>query len=571
MLSMHSRKDPQSGARVIETDLKGKQLLSSPQLNKGTAFTEEERHALDLLGKLPVHIETLDDQVERAYQQYQSFQTNLSKNVFLNALHDNNQVLFYRLVQAHLCEMLPTIYTPIVGTAVKKFSHEFRRTRGLYISYQDIDRIEEILDNRTNPDIDIIVVTDGEGVLGIGDQGIGGMDIPIAKLMVYTLCAGIDHLRTLPICLDVGTNNESLLNDPMYLGLRQKRITGDAYHAFIDRFIQAVKKKFPWVFLHWEDFGRENASHNLHTYQNALCSFNDDIQGTGVITLAAILSAVKANQSTLLDQRIVVFGAGSAGTGITNHICEAMVQAGMSVEDARKHFWLIDRQGLLTTELTDLTQDQSQYARDPSECQDWPKDANGQLSLAEVIDHVRPTILLGCSAVTGAFNEQIVKTMQSHTPRPIICPLSNPTERAEATPADLIKWTQGQAMVATGSPFDPVPAENREITIAQCNNALAFPGIGLGVLATRASAVSQGMLWAASQAIAAQAPINEDPHGPLLPAINDANTLAIQVAKAVASTAREEQLDTINQDKDLDEVIQSLVWRPEYPLIQPKK
>lgn len=570
MLSMDSQRDPQTGTRVIHTDLRGKELLSSSQLNKGTAFTDEERHALHLLGKLPVRIETLEDQVERVYEQYQSFQTNLSKNVFLNALHDNNQVLFYRLVQTHLCEMLPTIYTPIVGTAVKKFSHEFRRTRGLYISYTDMDHMEEMLDNRTNPNIDIIVVTDGEGVLGIGDQGIGGMDIPIAKLMVYTLCAGIDHLRTLPICLDVGTNNEELLNDPMYLGLRQKRITGDQYHAFIERFIKAVKKKFTWVFLHWEDFGRENASHNLRTYQQALCSFNDDIQGTGVITLAAILSAVKANGSTLADQRIVVFGAGSAGTGITNHIREAMVQAGMSDEEAKKKFWLIDRQGLLTTESEGLTQDQSHYARDPNECQDWSKAPNGEMDLATVIKRVQPTILLGCSAVTGAFSQSIVKCMQANTQRPIICPLSNPTERAEATPTDLIEWTQGQALVATGSPFDPVAFDNREITIAQCNNALAFPGIGLGVLATQAKSVSQGMLWAASQTIAEQAPINHDPEGPLLPQIKDANALAIQVAVAVAEAARREKLDTVNQDKDLHTVIQSLVWRPEYPSIKPK-
>ena len=569
MLTLHTAFDKKTGESILYTDLQGKNLLNSPQLNKGTAFGKEERHALNLLGKLPTYIESLDEQIKRAYQQYQSFTSNLKKNTYLNALHDSNQVLFYALVKQHLSEMIPTIYTPIVGTAVKQFSHEFRRSRGLYIANTNIDHIDDVLANRTNPEIDIIVVTDGEGVLGIGDQGVGGMDIPIAKLMVYSLCGGINHLRTLPICLDVGTDNQSLLDDPMYLGLRHQRIRGEAYQEFIERFIKAVKKAFPWVFLHWEDFGRSTARVNLDAYREQLCSFNDDIQGTGVITVAALQAAVTFNKSTLPAQQVVIFGAGSAGTGIADQIRDAMVHCGISKEEAIKRFWLIDRQGLLQSNTSLLTPAQQVYAKDPDECKDWPKDSNGLIDLATTIEQTQASVLLGTSAVSGAFSEDIVKKMYQHHKHPIIFPLSNPTERAEACPADLLAWTEGNALIATGSPFEAVDFQQKKINIAQCNNALAFPGIGLAVVATHAKKVSDKMLWTASQSIAEQAPILKDPHAALLPDIESAEALALAVAKAVVQSIRDDRLDTINKKLNIDTCIEQQLWQPVYPNIKP--
>jgi malate dehydrogenase (oxaloacetate-decarboxylating) len=569
MLKLRKDIDKETAEETLYTDLKGKMLLNSPQLNKGTAFTLEERHTLNLLGKLPTYVESLDEQITRAYEQYQSFKSNLKKNTYLSALHDSNQVLFYALVKRHLKEMIPTIYTPIVGTAVKQFSHEFRRSRGLYIANTNIDYIDEVLANRTNPEIDIIVVTDGEGVLGIGDQGIGGMDIPIAKLMVYSLCGDVDHLRTLPICLDVGTDNQALLDDPLYLGLKHQRIRGKAYQTFIDRFVQAVKKAFPWVFLHWEDFGRDTARLNLDTYRDQLCSFNDDIQGTGVITVAALQAAVIFNKSTLAEQQVVIFGAGSAGTGIADQICAAMVHSGISQEEAIKRFWLIDRQGLLQTNTSMLTPAQEVYAKDPELCKDWPKDSNGLIDLATTIAQTQASVLLGTSAVTGAFKESIVKSMYQHHKNPIIFPLSNPTERAEATPFDLLTWTEGNALIATGSPFDAVLYQQQKIKIAQCNNALAFPGIGIAMVGTHAKRLTDKMLWTASQSIAEHAPILKDPRAALLPDIEDAEALARNVAKAMIQTIRDDKMDTINQDLDIDTCVQQQLWQPIYPNIKP--
>ncbi|MBX9706028.1 MAG: NAD-dependent malic enzyme, partial [Gammaproteobacteria bacterium] len=486
MLDFTVNKDSKTGTETITTSLAGKPLLSTPQLNKGTAFTYEERHAFNLLGKLPARIETLEEQVQRCYKQYSSYVTPLKRNVFLNELHDTNHVLFYRLLQQHLAEMLPTIYTPIVGTAVKEFSAEFRRPRGLYLSYQERDAMDEILDNRSNPEIDLIVVTDGEGVLGIGDQGIGGMDIPIAKLMVYTLCGGIDPTRTLPILLDVGTNNEALLNDPLYLGWRHPRLEGQEYDDFIEKFVRSVNKKFPKVFLHWEDFGRNNARRNLERYQNTLCTFNDDMQGTGVVTLAALLAAVKVNHQSLKDQRIVVFGGGTAGTGISDQIVDALMREGLTKEEARAKFWMIDRAGLLTQDMKDLTPFQYVYARDAAELADWTLAHGSVVTLADVVHHIKPTVLIGCSAVAGAFNEAIIKEMASYQDKPIILALSNPTERAEAQPVDIYQWTDGRALLATGSPFDDVTFHGVQVRIAQCNNAFVFPGLGLGLIAVQA-------------------------------------------------------------------------------------
>lgn len=549
-----------SGQEWIETSISGKPLLTIPQLNKGTAFPLEERHKFELLGKLPPQVESLEEQANRAYQQYLAYSTKLQKHIYLNNLHDKNQVLFYKLVSDHLCEMMPLIYTPIVGVAVKEFSREYRQPRGLYIAYPYQNYIDEILNNRTNPDIDLIVITDGEGVLGIGDQGVGGMDIPIAKLMVYTLCSGINPIRTLPIQLDVGTDNQKLLNDPFYLGWRHARIRGQEYYDFIERFINAVKRKFPRVFLHWEDFGRDNARHNLDTYRNVLCSFNDDIQGTGAVTLAALLAAVNVTQTALTEQRIVIMGAGTAGTGIADQICAAIERQGLSKEAARARFWLVDKQGLLTDDMPNLTPAQKPYARRADEI----KTAGNFLGLETMVTQVKPTILIGCSAQASAFTQSIVKHMAQQVTQPIIFPLSNPTEYAEANPCDLLNWTDGKALIATGSPFDDVEFKGRTIKIAQCNNALVFPGIGLGIIACKAKFLSDNMLWAACQALSTLAPALKDKNAPLLPGIENARDIARHIAIAVAKQAIAEGSAHIGSHTTIEELIEDTMWHPHY-------
>ena len=559
MLPFKYTHDAKTGEKQLLTSFRGKALLTTPQLNKSTAFDERERRELGLLGKLPLHIENLDQQVERAYQQCKSYKTNLKKNIYLNNLHDKNQMIFYKLVSDHIDELMPVIYTPIVGTAVKQFSQEFRQPRGIYIAYPEREHIEEILDNRSNPEIDIIVVSDGEGVLGIGDQGIGGMDIPVAKLMVYSLCGGIDPNCSLPIFLDVGTNNQALLDDPMYLGWRHKRIKEKAYDKFIDQFVAIVEKKFPNVFLHWEDLGRANARRTLDRFQHKICTFNDDIQGTGAVTLAALLSAVKVTQSSLIEQRIVVFGAGTAGTGITDQICAAMQLQGLSAEQARQRFWLIDRQGLLCDNTTDLTSAQKPYARQHEE---WP-DQNA-ISLFDTIANVKPTVLIGCLAVSGAFTKEIIQEMVSHVERPIILPLSNPTERSEAHPLELLEWTKGKALIATGSPFGTINYQGKKYTIPQCNNALVFPGIGLGVISIHAKYVTDTMLWQACNALAGSAPIHQDASAPLLPDIEQAPAISKQIAYAVAKQAITEGLARQHGDDDLEKVIAQQFWQAEY-------
>lgn len=563
MLDFKLIKDPKTQEEWIETSLSGKLLLNIPQLNKGTAFSEEERHQFGLLGKLPAQVESLDEQVKRTYLQHKAYRSPLQQNIYLNNLHDKNQVLFYKLVSEHLAEMLPIIYTPTVGKAVKEYSRQFRQARGLYIAYKYRNRIAEILDNRSHPEIDLIVVTDGEGILGIGDQGIGGMDIPISKLMVYTLCAGLNPLRTLPIMLDVGTNNEDLLQDPLYLGLRHPRITGKEYDEFIADFVTIVKRKFPKVFLHWEDFGRGNARRNLELYRDKICSFNDDIQGTAAVTLAALLAAVKATDTTLKDQRIIIFGAGSAGTGIADRICDGMQREGLSKKEAYAKFWLIDQTGLLFKDLKNLTPAQEPYARDRAEAKQWETNANNIVDLQETIHQIKPTILIGCSAQSGAFNQKIISEMFRHCRRPIIFPLSNPTECVEATPEDLITWTNGQAIIATGSPFPEVIYKGKTYSIPQCNNALVFPGIGLGIVAVQAKFLSDSMLWTACQTLMQYAPSMNDKTAPVLPPLPKARMINREIAIALATQA---QIEGLAQTpvKDITTTIDHLIWHPKY-------
>jgi malate dehydrogenase (oxaloacetate-decarboxylating) len=564
MLDFERCKDKTSGEEWIETSITGKPLLTTPQLNKGTAFTLEERHTFGLIGKLPTQVETLEQQVDRAYQQFLSFKGNLNRNIYLNNLMDANQTLFFKLVSEHLPEMLPVIYTPIVGTAVKKFSQEFRQARGIYISYPDRHYMDEVLDNRSQADIDLIVVTDGEGVLGIGDQGIGGMDIPIAKLMVYTLCADIDPTHTLPILLDVGTNNRELLEDPMYLGWRHERLQGKAYDDFIEQFVTTIRRKFPDVFLHWEDFGRDNARRNLERYRHTLCTFNDDMQGTGAVTLAAILAGMKVNQQNFSQQQIVIFGAGTAGTGIADQIYNAMLREGLSKAEAYSRFWLIDRAGLLTTQSENLTNFQRPYAHDVELLKNWTLDQAGSIQLIDVVRNVKPTILIGCSSVSGAFTETVIKEMARHIHHPIILPLSNPTEHAEATPKDLLEWTQGTALIATGSPFEPVLYQGRETPIAQCNNAFVFPGLGLGLIATKAKWLSDDVLWETCRALSEYSPALKDATAPLLPSLQDAQKTAKHIALRVAQQVLKEGASNLPNNTDLSSLISHQQWLPYY-------
>ncbi|MDI9818286.1 MULTISPECIES: NAD-dependent malic enzyme [unclassified Legionella] len=564
MLDFKTIRDEQTGELVMQTSICGKPLLTTPQLNKGTAFTQEERHAFGLLGKLPHRVETLDEQVKRAYLQYSSYKSHLQQNIYLNNLHDKNQVLFYKLISRHLAEMLPTIYTPIVGTAVKRFSHEYRQPRGLYIAHSDINQIEEIISNRSNPEIDLVVVTDGEGVLGIGDQGIGGMDIPVAKLMVYSLCGGIDPTRTLPVFLDVGTNNQELLNDPLYLGCQHQRINSEQYDEFILRFVDAIHKRFPNAFLHWEDFGRSNARRILDKFQDKMCTFNDDIQGTGAVTLSALLAACDVAGRRLEDHRIIVYGAGSAGTGISDQIVDAMLRLGSTAEEAYDRFWLIDRQGLLVNSDMELTDAQKPYARKASEIESWPTHNRQYPSLTDTVRQVKPTILIGCSAQPGAFSQDIIEKMAATCERPIIFPLSNPDEKCEAQPADIMMWSQGKALVATGTAFPAVEYQNRLVEIAQCNNALVFPGIGLGILAVDASRLSKGMIWAAARTLSEHAPCKKDSFLPLLPSLDDAQTVAKHIAVEVARTAINENLAQKNQETNLEKLVQEMFWEPRY-------
>ncbi len=550
------------GEQILETSISGKALLSISQLNKSTAFTDQERIDFGLIGKLPDEVETLEDQIKRCYAQYIGFDKQINRNIYLNNLLNANQVLFYRLVQEHLEEMVPTIYTPIVGEAVREFNRKYMQPRGLYISYQNRDRIEEILNNRSNAHIELIVVSDGEGILGIGDQGICGMAIPVAKLMVYTAFAGVNPMHTLPILLDAGTNNEELLNDPLYLGWRHPRVSGKEYDEFIEKFITAIKKVSKTVFLHWEDFGRNNAQKNLDNYRQRICSFNDDIQGTGVVAVAALLAALRRTKQPAKDQRIVIFGAGTAGMGITQNIEKMLLRFGLNEEMARDCFWLIDKEGLIIEGNT-LTTAQKDYARTQKEVADLGLNLSQPIDLLSVVSTVKPTILVGCSTMKGAFTQAIIEEMAKHVEHPIIFSLSNPTEKAEATPEDLIRWTNNKALIATGSPFEPVVFNQETISISQCNNYLAFPGLGLGVIAVEATSVSDEMLWAASEALS-HFTENKAGNTGLLPTIEDAKQASRLVAIAVAEQAVREGLTAGRHLEEVPDLVNAKMWEPHY-------
>lgn len=552
---------PQSRVADIPS---GMDLLDRPLLNKGTAFTEKERTEFGLEGLLPPHVETLEEQVARAYEAFQKKDNDLERHIYLRALQDTNEVLFYRLLLDHIEEMMPLVYTPTVALACEQFSHIYRRPRGLFISYPLRDSICTLLRNRPNSDVDVIVVTDGERILGIGDQGAGGLGIPIGKLSLYTLIGGIHPERTLPIVLDVGTNNTERLNDPEYLGWRHERISGQQYYDFVDQFVQAVMQELPGTCLQWEDFATSHARPVLQRYRDQLLTFNDDIQGTAAVALGATLGAVKVTGKSLKDQQIVMLGAGSAGIGVADGLREAMKGEGLSEQEARSHFWVIDRDGLLHSGRKDLTSEQKVYAQLESRISGWPRTSNGHIGLADVIGNIEATILIGLSTVAGAFSEVIVREMARKVERPIIFPLSNPTSRSEANAEDLIRWTDGRALVASGSPFAPVNYGGRKIPIAQCNNVYIFPAIGLGVVASGARRVTEPMMLAAARALGANSPALNDPSASLLPPLMEVRRVAAEIAIAVGIEAQKNGVAPKINDNELRQRVLKTQWTPAY-------
>lgn len=541
----------------------GPNLLETPLLNKSSAFTREERLAFNLMGLLPPRYETIEEQVQRCYMQYQSFDSAINKHIYLRAIQDNNETLFYRLLQEHLDEMMPIIYTPTVGDACEQFSDIYRSSRGLFISYEDREHMDDILRNATKRKVKVIVVTDGERILGLGDQGIGGMGIAIGKLSLYTACGGISPAYTLPVCLDVGTNNEKLLADPMYMGSRHKRIDEDEYNAFVDQFMTAVRRRWPDAMIQFEDFAQPNATPLLQKYRHTYCCFNDDIQGTAAVTVGTLLAACRSIGASLKDQNVVFVGAGSAGCGIAEQIIRQMMAEGLTDEQARRQIFMVDRHGLLTEGMSDLRDFQQALAQPLTYIGDWQY-SGPYASLLDVIHCAKPSILIGVSGQAGLFTEQVIRAMHQYTPQPIIFPLSNPSRQIEAHPEKIVEWTEGQAIIATGSPFAPVEYQGQQYPIAQCNNSYIFPGIGLGVIAAKAQLISDEMLMAASNTLAEQSPrvLGKGPH--LLPPINQIAELSKKIAFQVASVAVQQGLALQVSDEQLWQKIDDNFWYPTY-------
>ncbi len=565
--TLYTEETADDGSVTIQIHVRGSEVLDDPQLNRGTAFTQAERNHLGLRGLLPAGVETIEEQLARCYEQFSSHEADIDKWVFLTQLHDTNEVLFYRLVGDHVSEMLPIVYTPTVGTAIERFSHLFRRQRGVYLNIDDIDGIDRALEETGlgADQVDLVVASDGEAILGIGDWGVGGIDISIGKLAVYTAAGGIDPDRVLAVGLDVGTNREELLTDPRYLGLRRARVRGDEYDAFIDAYVESASKRFPKAILHWEDFSGPQARGILARYGESLCTFDDDVQGTASIGLACALAGVRVAGGKLTDQQVVVFGAGAAGVGIADLIALAMQEDGLDEKAAAARIWLLDRPGLLTSDMDGLLDYQAPYAKDPSDVESWRAD-DGTVGLAEVVANLKPTMLVGTSGVAGAFTEPVVRSMHSGCERPIILPMSNPTPLAEQAPQRLIEWTDGAALVATGSPFAPVEHGGRTYRIGQANNALMFPGLGLGTIVSRASLMSPKLFLAAARAIAGLADPS-DPAKGLLPGIERLREVSATVAVDVVAAAKEAGLAQAEVDDPIG-AVRAAMWEPRYPTIK---
>ncbi|WDD99900.1 NAD-dependent malic enzyme [Thalassomonas actiniarum] len=552
-----------SKKRPLYIPYAGPALLETPLLNKGSAFSAQERASFNLTGLLPPSYETIEEQVERAYMQYSSFSNNINKHIYLRAIQDNNETLFHRLIQAHLAEMMPIIYTPTVGDACEQFSDIYRSSRGLFISYAERDHIDDILRNATKNKVKVIVVTDGERILGLGDQGIGGMGIPIGKLSLYTACGGISPAYALPVMLDVGTNNEKLLNDPMYMGWRHKRIGQQEYDEFVDLFIQAVKRRWPHVMLQFEDFAQPNAMPLLNRYRDEICCFNDDIQGTASVTVGSLLAACRTKGMALSSQKVAFVGAGSAGCGIAEQIISQMISEGASPEQARSQVYMIDRYGLLTQGMDELRDFQAKLVQGKDAVAAW--DIEGEYaSLLEVMNNARPDILIGVSGQAGLFTEQIIRAMKSHCELPIIFPLSNPSRQVEATPEQVIHWTEGEVIIATGSPFEPVDYKGKTYPVAQCNNSYIFPGIGLGIVSANVNRITDEMLMVASETLANNSPLANTGEGELLPPLTAIADLSKAIAFNIGKLAMKQGLALELSDEMLTEKIERNFWKPEY-------
>ncbi|HSX26215.1 MAG TPA: NAD-dependent malic enzyme [Chlamydiales bacterium] len=549
---------------VVRLSESAQEILHSSLLNKGTAFTQQERDDLGLHGLLPSKISSVDEQIERAYQNFGRKRTPLGKYDFLTALLSRNELLFYQFIARFPAEILPFIYTPTVGEAAIHYSSIYFQQRGLYISYPLREKMEEMIGNCPQEEVDVVVVTDGERILGLGDQGIGGMTIPVGKLSLYTLFGGIHPARTLPILLDVGTNNPELLKDKIYLGWRHERVKGAEYDAFVERFVNALKKRFPKALLQWEDFGRDNARKLLDRYKGRLLSFNDDIQGTAAMVLSAILAAVKEAGQKFLAQKFAILGGGSAGTGIADMIVQALVAEGVSQEEARRRIFIVDLHGLLHFNSRDVTEGQRPYLQPQSAIKDW-KIANPQLiSMEDVIRNAHPTVLIGVSAQAGAFTKEMIQEMARYTERPIVFPLSNPTSKSECTPQELIEWTSAKAIFATGSPFEPVHYNGKTYRVGQCNNFYIFPGVGLGALAAQATKITDTMFLIAAQTLSTHSPALKDPTASLFPPVEEVRKISRLIASAVGKQAIQDGVSSLSL-AEIEKRIDLLMWTPHYP------
>lgn len=553
--------------RPIYIPFAGPALLEAPLLNKGSAFSERERQQFNLEGLLPYRIESIDEQKTRAYHQLNAFQSDIDKHIYLRNIQDTNETLYFRLVTEHLEEVMPLIYTPTVGLACQQFSKIYRRKRGLFISYPDRDRMDDMLQNATKQNVKVIVVTDGERILGLGDQGIGGMGIPIGKLALYTACGGISPAYVLPVTLDVGCNNPAVMDDPMYMGWKHPRITGDDYYAFVDEFIQAVKLRWPKALLQFEDFAGDHATPLLNRYRNELCCFNDDIQGTAAVAIGTLLAACAAKSERLRDQRVAFAGAGSAGCGIAEQLVRQMMIEGLTEQEAHDRIFLVSKDGLLQTSSQGLFDFQKHLCVPDAVVNRWKlthERHEDVVNLLDVVVNAKPTILIGVSGQPNLFTKTIVETMQSYCECPIIFPLSNPTSQAEAQPVDLLRWTSGKALIATGSPFAAVDMGNRHFEIAQCNNSYIFPGLGLGVIAARAKRITDNMMTAASRALADASPALKNPTAALLPPLGDIRSLSQTIAFEVFKQAVADGVAMPIPENIMREKIAAEFWQPEY-------
>lgn len=549
---------------VIETNLTGIDLINNPMLNKGTAFTEEERTTFALHGLLPPHIGCLEDQASRRLKALESFPTAFQRYSFLRDLQDTNETLFYAVLTRNIEKLLPLVYTPTVGEGCQRFSEIWRRPRGVFLSYPNQSRIESILANQKYDEVAVIVVSDGERILGVGDQGAGGMGIPIGKLALYTACAGIHPRRTLPILLDVGTDNAEKRGDPLYVGWRHTRVRGAEYDEFIEAFIGAVTRRWPHVLLQWEDFANVNAGRMLARYRDRLCTFNDDIQGTAAVAAATLLAAIQVTGVPLTEQRIALVGAGSAGVGVASLLRTAMIDAGLSDAEVRRRFFAVDRDGLLVEGMTGIREPQLWLVQPRAAVEGWRLQNANRIGLRDVADNARPTTLIDVSGVAGAFTEDAVRAMARHAERPVIFPLSNPTSQCEATPQDLMVWTEGRAIVGTGSPFEPVLWNGEEIPIDQVNNSYIFPGIGLAVISANAQRVTDAMFMAAAKALAELSPAREQRRGRLLPPVSSIRSVSLHVALAVARQAQREGVADACSPDELMARIRANMWEPVY-------